>query len=1134
MTYRQLFLFLIIVSTLFSCSTKRPGNPRVLVFSKTAGFRHSAISNGKEAIIKLGKENGFEVDTTENAAYFTEDSLKNYAAVIFLSTTGNVLDNYQEAAFERYIQAGGGFVGIHAATDTEYDWGWYGRLVGGYFNGHPSQQEADLIVVDQTHISTKHLPQRWRRKDEWYNFKKLDPDLKVLIKIDEKSYEGGTNGDSHPMAWYHDFDGGRAWYTELGHTEESYSEVNYLKHLLGGIQYAVGDNNKTDYSKAVALIPPDENRFTKTNLAQGSFFEPTEMTILPNLDILVTQRRGEILIYKNKEKLVKQAGFLDVYFQKKDGGTVEEGLLGIKADPDFKKNHFIYIFYSPADTGVNRLSRFTFENDTILRSSEKIILQFYSQREICCHTGGSIDFGPDGKTLFVSTGDNSTPFDEPGQQYVNRGYAPLDDRPGHEPYDARRSSGNSNDLRGKILRIKIKDDGTYEIPEGNLFAKGTANTKPEIYVMGNRNPYRIMVDKKNGFLYWGEVGPDSDTDSLSSRGPKGYDELNQARRAGFFGWPLFVGDNYPYYDYDYTTGKTKSKFDPAKPINDSRNNTGIKELPAVQPPFIWYPYGISPDFPQLGTGGRTAMAGPVYYTDMFAEATRLPDYYNKKLFIYEWMRGWIKVVSMKENGDFDKMEPFMQHTKLASVIDMETGPDGKLYLLEYGTGWFTKNPDAGISRIDFNAGNRPPVVSNFKTDKTNGALPFAIKISVDATDPENDDLTYVWKLGNGITKQTNVPSLVYTFEKAGDYAVSVEVKDKHDAFVESKKLYIYAGNSEPIVNIEIKGNRSFYFPGKNIGYTVTISDTEGGDIDTSNLFVAAGYSKRSAMSGVSAGHTIFTDVMTGKNLTQVLDCKSCHKENEKSIGPAFMEVAKKYEKDPAAVNYLVQKILKGGGGVWGVTAMAAHPDLPETDAKKMVAWIRSLSGPEIKKKSLPASGTISTIFNKPVKDNDILTITASYSDKGGNNSKPLTGSNTYSLRNNKFSFYEVKNMKNFTSSEMDGAKIMAVPLISGWFSIDSIDLTGITSVFLMASWRSMVQTGYAFEIRLDAPEGQILGVISLEGVNKTTAEVKRILTVKLQPVTDRKFHNLYIVSKPLGSNKQNPASLQWIEFSDVH
>jgi type 1 glutamine amidotransferase len=214
--------------------------PKVLIFSKTNGYRHASITAGIAAIKKLGEQNGFKVDATEDSTWFNHKTLKKYAALIFLSPTGKVFGPAEELALQGYIHNGGGFVGIHAATDCEYNWQWYGDLVGAYFKSHPKQQQAKIVVVDKENPATKDLPNPWERFDEWYNFKYLNPHLNILLKIDESSYTGGEMNGDHPMAWYHDYEGGRAFYTELGHTDESYSDPLYLGHLLAGIQYAIG------------------------------------------------------------------------------------------------------------------------------------------------------------------------------------------------------------------------------------------------------------------------------------------------------------------------------------------------------------------------------------------------------------------------------------------------------------------------------------------------------------------------------------------------------------------------------------------------------------------------------------------------------------------------------------------------------------------------------------------------------------------------------------------------------------------------------------------------------------------------------------------------------------------------------
>ena len=877
------------------------------------------------------------------------------------------------------------------------------------------------------------------------------------------------------MAWYHEYDGGRSYYTEFGHTEESYTDAAYLKHVLGGIQYAIGKNQELDYSKAHSERVPEEDRFSKNIIATG-FEEPTEMAILPNLDIIVVQRKGEVLFFDGKSGKLSEAGKLNVYHKASvPRVNAEEGLLGLAADPEYAKNNYIYLYYSPVDTSVNRLSRFVFKDGKLDMASEKKVLDVYSQRQICCHTGGSIAFGPDG-LLYLSTGDNSTPFDQPGS-YSNHGFAPLDQRPGFEQFDARRSAGNANDLRGKILRIKIQPDGSYTIPEGNLFKAGLAGTRPEIYVMGNRNPYRISVDRKNSNLYWGEVGPDASNDSMETRGPRGYDELNQARKAGFFGWPLFVGNNYPYREYDYGSGVSGPLFDPQKPLNNSRNNTGINELPPVSPTFIYYPYAVSREFPELGTGGRNAMAGPVYYADLYPSETRFPEYFNGKLFFYDWIRGWIKIVTMDKEGNYEKMESFMPNTKLNSAIDMEMGPDGRLYILEYGTGWFTKNADAALSRVEYNGGNRAPKVQ-LEVSKTSGSLPFTIKASAAGTrDPDKDPIIYTWHFGNNPVIETKTPEAEFTFKSPGENEVYVEVKDDKGAVTRSKSIPVYAGNEMPQLKILLDPQPSFYFPGKPVNYRLSISDfedgsTEKGGIDPAGIFVKVDYLSGQDKAQV-VGHQGVNAFAEGKNLVASLDCRTCHKEAEKSVGPAYELVAAKYAKDPSARTYLVNKIIKGGGGVWGETAMSAHPDLKEGDAGKIADWILSLAkGNTVP--SLPQAGEIRAT-DKDASDGKNMQITASYTDKGASGAKPMTGFATIQIRNPALSVSEKDSSGNFTFGEFGSTKFASLSAESGWLMFDNINLQFVTGVEINYGMREPFKKGYIIEFYADRPGATKLG-----------------------------------------------------------
>jgi type 1 glutamine amidotransferase len=213
-----------------------------LVFSKTNGFRHESIAAGIKAIKDIGVSYNFNTIFSEDSTFFSQGNLDTIEVVVFLNTTGDILNDEQQQVLEDFVNAGGGFVGIHSATDTEYNWPWYGELIGCYFQGHPKIQEAELNIVNPEHLSTRSLPKSWTRTDEWYNFKNPLPDgFTILLTLNEASYEGGTMGDLHPISWFKEMAKGRMFYTEQGHTTESYHEANFLNHIIGGIFWAAGE-----------------------------------------------------------------------------------------------------------------------------------------------------------------------------------------------------------------------------------------------------------------------------------------------------------------------------------------------------------------------------------------------------------------------------------------------------------------------------------------------------------------------------------------------------------------------------------------------------------------------------------------------------------------------------------------------------------------------------------------------------------------------------------------------------------------------------------------------------------------------------------------------------------------------------
>ncbi|MGV9631629.1 PQQ-dependent sugar dehydrogenase [Streptomyces sp. NPDC003487] len=578
--------------------------------------------------------------------------------------------------------------------------------------------------------------------------------------------------------------------------------------------------------------------FQQVTLAKGEaeVGEPMSLAVLPDRSVLHTSRDGELRL-TDAAGNTKLAGKLAVYSHD------EEGLQGVGVDPDFASNRFVYLYYAPplntpagdapetgtaADfapfDGVNRLSRFVLKTDgTLDLASEKQILDVPTTRGLCCHVGGDIDFDAAGN-LYLSTGDDTNPFQSDG-------YTPIDERADRNPgFDAQRTAGNTNDLRGKILRIKVNADGSYSIPDGNLFAPGTAKTRPEIYAMGFRNPFRFSVDKKTGILYVGDYGPDAGSAS-PTRGPAGQVEFARVTAPGNFGWPYCTGANDAYVDYDFATKTSGASFDCNAPKNTSPHNTGLTDLPPAQPAWIPYDGGSVPEF---GTGSESPMGGPVYHYDPALDSpVKFPEAYDGNFFAGEFGRRWIKRIVTDDAGTVQSINPFPWNG--TQVMDMAFGPDGALYVLDYGLAWFGGDDNSALYRIE-NATDGHSPVPQAAASRTNGQAPLKVTFSsAGTTDQDGDALTYSWDFGDGGTSTEANPT--YKYKKNGTYTATLTAKDPSGR-TGSASVQIVVGNTAPTVTLELPQDGQLFSFGDAIPFKVRVTDPEDGKaIDCSKVTV---------------------------------------------------------------------------------------------------------------------------------------------------------------------------------------------------------------------------------------------------------------------------------------------------------
>ncbi|WP_299534822.1 PQQ-dependent sugar dehydrogenase [uncultured Streptomyces sp.] len=589
--------------------------------------------------------------------------------------------------------------------------------------------------------------------------------------------------------------------------------------------------------------------------------EPIDLAVLPDNRVLHTARNGDVRLTDPATGVTKVVNHIDVY------QNSEMGLQTVTLDPDFATNHWVYVYYSPPlntptgsaperlpagadDTywdrweGYDSLTRYKWTGDKLDLATGQEIIRVDANRGQCCHVAGDVDFDADGN-LYLSTGGN-TPASGPN---VN-GYTPINDAPGYNPgLDERRGSGNTNDLRGKILRITVQEDGTYTVPEGNLFAPGTAKTRPEIFVMGLRNPFRMQVDRATGAVMWGDYGPDAGTAS-ADRGPMGYVEWNTTTKAQNSGWPYCTGDNTkPYRDFDFAALTPGPAFDCAAPVNDSRWNTGLNVLPPSAPATLWYgDRDTDQPWPELtafrgpgGPGGQAPMAGPVYHYDAADPAPgKFPAYWDGKAFFAEFSQDYVAALTLEgPDGPVSKLENVLPNSERSengippwdNPMDMEFGPDGALYVLDYGDGFFRQNPDAGLYRIDYAEGNKAPTAV-IKASPSSGQSPLRVTFDASAsTDPEGGVLTYQWDLDGDGTFDATGPTATRTYTDNGQVQARLKVTDPQGKSGLTARQ-ITTGNTAPTVEITSPPDGGFFQWGDAVPFAIDVDDPEdGGAVD---------------------------------------------------------------------------------------------------------------------------------------------------------------------------------------------------------------------------------------------------------------------------------------------------------------
>jgi cytochrome c len=842
--------------------------------------------------------------------------------------------------------------------------------------------------------------------------------------------------------------------------------------LLAGMVAFVGAQGPTPANTG----RPDASRFeVETVVLEGELNEPMVFALAPDGRAYIGERHGALKVYQPASGQTKTITTFKVWDQN------EQGLVGVTVDPNFATNRWIYVQYSDAAEPKFKLVRFTLTpTDDIVSGSDRTVLEIPVDRAGTNHTGGGMTWDARGN-LYLTVGNNTG----------NSQFMQSDERPGRHMADDQRGAANSNDLRGKILRIHPEPNGTYTIPAGNMFAPGTPNTRPEIYTMGHRNVWRVSLDSRTGYVYWGEIGPDQSDDTATA--PRGYDEFNRAAKPGYFGWPYFIGNNQRLRYADFVNNTFGDFKDPTRPVNTSVNNTGIRELPAAEPPLIYYPFAVSDRFPEMGSGARCAVGGPVYRrADFRAHAPRpWPAHYEGKWLITDCTRAFLKSVTISSAGEVTNIEDVVPGLKIAEPMDIKFGPDGDLYMLDYGSLWNAKSPDSKLIRVKYQAGNRAPIAVA-STNTKGDAPPFSATLSAAGSrDDDGDALTYTWSVAaNGAPpRRFTGTSPVVPFDRAGVYTATLTVRDPRGATA-TAATRIVAGNSAPELRIElagnVTGNNTFFAAGRPLTYRVDVRDREDGAIgsgiadDRVSLsvdYVPEGFDPK-VLANDDETASAATRFAVARALMSASDCRACHQPEVRTRGPAMKELAARYQPDGATLDRLAAKVRAGGTGVWGAEVMPAHPAFTMHEARTIVNYMLRVN--ETTLRTLPLSGTFTPEI--PVDDpgRGALLVRAVYTDRGASGQPPLTTEATALLRAGGLTPLRADNSTRLNIVSGRGAGGVQ-PYPGAVVTFRQIDLTGVLRIAIAAQAQGgrNAEVGGQIEIRRDSATGPILGTATI-------------------------------------------------------